>query len=277
MFVLEPIFHYAIWGGDRLKPFYGERAAGLAHLYALWCKKDKSNVILNGVHAGERLVDIIGEYPLTLAIVDAKDDLSIQVHPLGAEAKREAYYFLEAPECGYIYNGVTTDKKSVFASAAKANATMTLVNRVAVSDHDYIYVAPGTLHAMTAGSLVYEIEEGSDKTYRIYDYDRVDHDGRQRELHVEQALDVLDVALVSGAGRYPESGEIREETFSTQLMQNMTEYTNTGDRLACLTVLRGCPVVDDINMTCGMAVILEPGESVRSDETIDCIAAKFLI
>ena len=262
MFVLEPVFHKTIWGGDRLVSVYGKQAAGMGHLYSLRCKDENSNIILNGKYAGKHLYNIIGEYPLSLAIVDAAQNLSIQVHPGGSLAKYESYFFIEAPKSGYIYCGI--DNMSRFG-------------QLAVQSGDYIFIEPCTVHALTAGSLVYEIEQGEDNTYRLFDYNRTDADGNKRDLQIEEAVDVLEPSLKAKPRKYQSCEAISEKTYSTEFLTNIKTYVNTGSAYGCLTLLSGEAVIDGVPLKMGMTVLLESGEKLEGLAIEQCIAAHSLI
>jgi len=262
MFVLEPIFHKTIWGGNRLASVYGEQADGLGHLYSLRCKDENSNIILNGKYIGKHLYDIIGEYPLSLAIVDAMQNLSIQVHPGGNLAKYESYFFIEAPKSGYIYCGI--DNMSHFG-------------QLAVQSGDYIFVEPCTVHALTAGSLVYEIEQGEDNTYRLFDYNRTDASGNKRDLQIEEAINVLEPSFKAILRKYQSGAAINEKTYSTKFLTNITAYVNTESTYECLTLLSGEATVDGVPLKMGMTVFLESGEKLEELTIEQCIVASSLI
>ena len=214
MLILKRIIHNTIWGGSRLSQYAGVAGENIGHLYSLYCRKGVSNEILNGEWKGKCLNDVFPlfksafglasyEYfPLTLALTEAKENLSLQVHPTDkaamelenkARGKRESWYFIEAPTSGSIINGCTCRDRVQMQQMIERGEFLQLADTLPVSVGDYVFVEPGTLHSITAGSLVFEIEEGSDYTYRFYDYDRTDSQGNKRELHLEKAVNTLDV------------------------------------------------------------------------------------
>ena len=130
------------------------------------------------------------------------------------------------------------------------------------------------MHAMAAGSLVYEIEENCDATYRVYDFDRIDKDGKKRPLQTENALKSIDVELKSKAEKY--DGEKVERLYSTQLFENKEEYTNKSNTLECLTVLNGKSEVDGFIVQRGTTIVLEPEETVKLNSS-DFIIARPLV
>ena len=162
---------------------------------------------------------------MTLALTEANENLSVQVHPVDriartienkARGKRESWYFIEAPKDGYIINGCTCKTQAEKIMRLRRKQYLEMADTLAVSVGDYVFVEPGTLHSITAGSLVYEIEEGADYTYRFYDYDRLDDDGNPRELHIKKAEMTLDIGLKSEVRHYRNEEEIVERTYSTK-------------------------------------------------------------
>ena len=145
----------------------------------------------------------------------------------------------------------------------KQGQFMEMADTLAVKNGDYVFVEPGTLHAITAGSLVFEIEEGSDFTYRFYDYNRVDAQGNSRELHVEKATSALDINLKSVVKAY-NGQEIKEKTYSTKLINNINKYTNESATLECFTLVKGLLNADGIAVSPGSTILLWPGESLNT-------------
>jgi len=264
MLILEPIFHKAIWGGNSLVPIYGEAAQGLAHLYSVWCKPDCSNRILNGSNKDRRLYEVFN-FKLTIALVDAAQDLSIQVHPSDDIArrienneigKREAWYFIKKPSTGYIYNGMSQ-------GVDLSGDILSGVQKLVIDDEDYVFVSPGTVHAMTAGSFVYEIEEGSDLTYRIFDYNRIDLGGNKRELHLDKAKSSIEFNKKSSIKKY-DNNEIIEAKFATALYKESKSYTNRNEESIALTFINETTFeIDDLPIKMGMSIILFPEEEVK--------------
>ena len=136
---------------------------------------------------------------------------------------------------------------------------MAMADTLAVNEGDYVFVEPGTLHAITADSLVFEIEEGADFTYRFYDYGRTDAEGRPRELHVEKATTALDIHLKSVVKHY-NGQEIKEKTYSTKLINDTATYGNESASLECFTLVKGNMNCEGINIAPGTTILLWPGE-----------------
>ena len=266
MFILQPIFHHDIWGGNRLVGIYGKDAEGLAHLYSVRCKSKDTNIILNGKYKGQPLYDIIGEYPLSIALVDAAENLSIQVHPGGKLSKLESYYFIEPPNNGYIYCGLN--------SPIIGDDVLSYVNKIQVKKGDYCTIKTGTVHALTSGSFVYEIEHGEDITYRIYDYGRTDKTGKMRPLHLEQAMEVIDSSMQSIATQYLPNTVKIEDAYETNFLTGIDSFTNSKQGFCCLTVISGTADIDGVLVKQGMTIMLEEGETIKCVGIAACISAR---
>ena len=130
------------------------------------------------------------------------------------------------------------------------------------------------MHAMAAGSLVYEIEENCNATYRVYDFDRIDKNGKKRPLQTENALDSIDVNLKSKA--VPFEGEKIERLYSTQLFKDVEEYTNNSNTLECLTVINGTSEIENCKIQRGVTIVLEPNETVTLNKSEFVIARPLL-
>ena len=205
---LAPFPTTALWGGRRLKEKYGKKTDvdPLAETWELSVRPKENSRVSGGGYDGLTLAEALeksGErvpspFPLLVKFIDAAKPLSVQVHPdtetaaaLGEEcAKNEMWYIVEAaPDAEIIYglaDGVTAEG---FSRAVLAGENMEpLLRHVPVKAGDVFHVPAGLPHAIGAGVLLAEVQENSDVTYRLYDYDRVDKNGKKRELHTEKAL-----------------------------------------------------------------------------------------
>lgn len=220
---LEPVLHSNVWGGRRLVDEWGYAAPdgpvgecwgvsahphgdcrvlnpglGGMTLSGLWAARPD----LFGGRAGEPGSAPGGErFPLLVKVIDAARDLSVQVHPgdayareheAGSLGKAECWYVLDAPPGAGIVVGQRARSRAEFEHAAREGAWGSLLNEVPIRPGSFVDVGPGTVHAIRAGTLLVEVQQSSDVTYRLYDYGRLGPDGRPRELHVGRALDVID-------------------------------------------------------------------------------------
>ncbi len=141
------------------------------------------------------------EFPLLVKIIDAKEDLSIQVHPDnayayehedGALGKRECWYILEAEPGATIVVGQKAKSREEFAQKVQEGLWSEILNEIPIHKGDFFQIDPGCVHAIKAGTMILETQQASDITYRVYDYDRIQEDGNLRELHLDKSLDVID-------------------------------------------------------------------------------------
>ncbi len=219
-FKLSPAGKDYLWGGDRLKREYGKRSElqPLAETWECSTHPDGLCTVADGDDAGSTLLDVLkahpdyigthpdvstmeqGQLPIMIKFIDATDDLSIQVHPDdiyayanegGSRGKTEMWYVLDAAADSRLIFGLTNDSDREEIKAAIADGRVTdFLQKVPVKANDVFYVSAGTIHAIGAGVVLAEVQECSNLTYRLYDYDRIDKNGKKRELHIDKALDV---------------------------------------------------------------------------------------
>ena len=213
---LKPACKDYIWGGTKLMTEYHKAFSGnrLAETWELSCHPDGPSVIANGMFAGRTLREyiaaegkrvlgsncqIFSEFPILIKLIDAKDNLSIQVHPNNIDAladeqqygKTEMWYVLEAgAEAGLYYGFQKEITKAEFRRRIQDGTLLEVLNRVPVHKGDLFYIPAGTLHAIGKDIVIAEIQQSSNVTYRVFDYNRVGADGMPRKLHVDQAVEV---------------------------------------------------------------------------------------
>ncbi len=212
---MKPVFKEMIWGGHKLRDVYGYDIPSdhTGECWALSAHKNGDCTIDGGEFEGKTLSwlfdnhrELFGniegdQFPLLVKIIDAKNDLSVQVHPDDAYAKAnedslgktECWYVLQAEEGTKMVMGHHAETKEDFVKAIEEDDYDHLLNSFQIKEGDFFYIPSGTLHAICSGSLIYEAQQSSDITYRVYDYHRKDADGKERELHVKQSIDVTTV------------------------------------------------------------------------------------
>lgn len=231
-----PIKDY-LWGGTRLIDEFGFEtdAEKAAEAWMLSCHKDGESIVKNGVFAGKKLSYVLenwGEraigkkaaafpyFPLLIKLIDAKDRLSVQVHPddryalknEGEFGKTEMWYVVDCDEgAELIYGFKKAIDRSEFSRRIKDNTLTEVCNYVPVKKGDVFFIAAGTLHAIGKGILIAEIQQNSNSTYRVSDYGRLGADGKPRPLHVEKALDVT--KTIPPVDKYGAVGEVAELPF----------------------------------------------------------------
>ena len=263
--LMYPSYRYGAmtpWGGDDLKTLYhkdipDERTGECLEMSAipgLESKDEEGRTLPELIRAyGERLTGpgFATPFPLLLKLLDARDTLSVQVHPDDAYAARvenklgktEAWHILAAaPGAELVYGvkaGVT--KEELLAASRAGKAVEGLLRRVQVKAGETYYIPAGMVHAIGAGIVLYEIQQSSDVTYRFYDWERTDQDGKKRELHIDKAVDVTDVhaQLTAAKGTLLEKGrwQLLHEKYFT--LENLVDYDgvlkNDARRFSVLT------------------------------------------
>lgn len=211
---LHPCYKEYLWGGTRLKKDFGKRDAPevTAESWELADHPQGKSVIAEGPLIGKTLGDLDrltywgsecrnGDFPILVKLIDAKKDLSIQVHPsdqtadcaAGEQGKAEMWYIVDCEPQAAIYFGFSQlISKEEFLSRADDGSICEVLNRVPVQKGDVFFILPGTIHAIGAGIVIAEIQQNSNTTFRVYDYQRRDADGNLRPLHLKRASEVVD-------------------------------------------------------------------------------------
>lgn len=213
---LSPAFKSYLWGGNRLKTEYHKQTdyTSLAESWELSCHPDGNSYILNGPLQGQSLADIAArfpsyvgtnfssadDFPLLIKLIDAKKQLSVQVHPDDDYAQRvehsagktEMWYVVDCdPDAYLIYGFKKPIAKQELRDRIESNTLMEVVNKVPVHKGDVFFIEATTLHAIGEGILIAEVQQNSNITYRVYDYGRKDINGQTRPLHIEKAIEVV--------------------------------------------------------------------------------------
>ena len=211
---LKPAVKDYIWGGNYFQKFNkGLELARVSECWELSVRDNDSSIIVSGKDEGKRLVDVISRedigpvmnrfpyFPLLIKLIDAKENLSVQVHPSDDYAlkyensfgKSEMWHIISADEGSGLYVGLNKDyKKEDIEKALKEGTILECLNFFKVKPGDTFVINPGTIHAIGKGVRLIEIQQNSNLTYRLYDYNRVDANGNPRELHIKKALEVID-------------------------------------------------------------------------------------
>lgn len=227
---MKPVFKEYLWGGDALKRVYGKDIPSntTSESWEIAMHKNGESIVANGAFEGQPLsaaahamgAQLLGDavferyggrFPLLVKFLDCCDKLSIQVHPdddyaakheNGDLGKTEMWYVLDAkPDAKLIYGFAKDMTREGFADAIASGQLESVLNYVEAQKGDCFFIPSGTLHALLDGLLIAEIQQNSDSTYRVYDYNRRDAQGNTRPLHVQKALDVITLASSKGQER----------------------------------------------------------------------------
>ena len=290
---LNPYVSETIWGGKKLIEEYGVKTEknNAAEGWMLSCHDAGSSSVANGEFAGKSFADVVKEnpalcgknaenfedFPILIKFIDAMDNLSVQVHPTKeycektgkGQSKTECWYIIDAEEDAYLILGFE-DKISPeeFKAAIENNTLTDYVSKVPVKKGDFFFIESGTLHAICKGILLAEVQESSNTTYRIYDYNRVGNDGKPRKLHVEDGAAVTKLEKYSqpdfGKGNSLDTPERKLladcPLFKVWKLDLDGEISGTADEnsFVSLLIMDGNGTLD----VCGETVSLTKGESI---------------
>ena len=224
---LQPAGMDYLWGGTRLRDEYGKKIemAPLAETWECTVHPDGPSIVANGEYRGKTLAEVLEkhpewmgrkvqnrEFPILAKFIDAKKDLSVQVHPdddyarehENQNGKTEMWYVIDADDrAELIYGFKHRVTEKILKKAIETGTLDKYLQKVKVHKGDVFYVPAGTVHGIGAGILVAEIQESSNVTYRVYDYDRVDKNGKKRELHFDKAVQVMNMDVAPDVKQKP--------------------------------------------------------------------------
>lgn len=304
----HPLFNDKIWGGQKIKTHVGLDFSPLPNCGEAWVLsdvKENESVVsegwLEGNHlnelveiymdelVGEKVFDIHGEeFPLLIKIIDSNDWLSIQVHPGDELAKKrhngsgktEMWYVLQADENAELISGFNQKMNRELYLKHLENKTLPeIMNFEKVKAGDVFYMPSGRVHALGPGVLLAEIQQTSDITYRIYDWDRVDAQGKSRELHTDLALDAIDFNVYDDYRIKPEikpdrtSSLVRSPYFITNLLQLTRPLPKDYDELDSFVIYLCCNGTASVEYA-GGSVHLQKGECLLIPATFKRVAVK---
>ena len=283
-FLLKPAVKDYLWGGNRINDDFGKKIDVFPFAESWECSTHPDGVseVASGAFAGKKLDELISEHPeilgdhalkiadgklpVMIKLIDAKNDLSVQVHPDDEYAlmnenslgKSEMWYVLSARKDSQLVYGFN---KEMDADKIRRDIEDQVIvedlNLIPVKKDDVFFIEPGTVHAIGAGLLIAEIQENSNITYRLYDYNRIDKDGKKRQLHIDKALDVVKTNA-SDAPRQPmrtlryKNGfasellgrckyfQVERVLLNTEINRSLCEYETGRNSFHVLLCIDGC-------------------------------------
>lgn len=301
IFLLEPELKETIWGGNKLREKYG-KSSKLSNIAESWeCSVHPQGLskVASGKYKGMYLRDVLNEhqeylgdkinrvddFPFLIKFIDAGEKLSVQVHPDDEYAakyenralgKTEMWYVVEAEKDAELVYGFYDDiTQHQLAEGAKNGDIEKYLNRVRTHPGDVFFIPAGTVHGIGAGNLIVEVQESSDLTYRLYDYNRINKDGKKRELHISKALDVVNLKKFADI-RQPLRTLVYKKGYSKEILckckyfyiekivvktENFVEFVNYPNRCTVLVCISGCGILwskqdEDFNICKGNSVFI---------------------
>ena len=293
---LEPAYKNYIWGGSRLNSEYNKTSPYdiTAESWELSCHDDGLCVIADGESKGRTLKEVIAEnpdilgkngkafdfFPILIKLIDAADRLSVQVHPDDEYAlanensygKTEMWYVVDAEEGASLVYGLKKDvTKEEFLALAKDGGLMDILNFVPVKKGDVFFIRSGMIHAIGKGILIAEIQQNSNLTYRVYDYDRRDKEGNLRPLHTEKAATVADLTRVEDGG----FADIKQISENVRRLSECKYFTvdeikvdgnyeiKNDDSFVCVTAVEGSGEISGLEVKAGTSVFIPCDEKAE--------------
>lgn len=294
--IFHPILKERIWGGRKLHDLYRKSLAGDVPIGESWeivDRPDDVSVVANGSLEGKDLHSLLEEYgnelmgdakllngrfPLLIKILDARQTLSLQVHPpaslarqLGGEPKTEMWYITEAEPGAKLYVGLKRGTtKAQFEEALRVGKVQDCFHRVPVERGDAMFLPSGRVHALGAGLVLFEIQQNSDTTYRVYDWDRLGADGKPRPLHIDQSLACIDFTDFEPGLVSPQSRGFEQDS-SRVLVENelftVQEFSSGAEPISLC--LQGTMRI--LGVVAGKIVIASPGGEVSLEAGQFCL------
>lgn len=259
LYRLRPAFKDYLWGGERLKTIYKKDSPYdiTAESWELSAHPAGPSVISGGEFDGMEFLDFVTKhseevcgwksktfdrFPILIKFIDAKNSLSVQIHPdddyafvnEGEFGKNEVWYVMDAEPGAFLYCGLKepTSKEEIRRRIAD-NTVTEILNKVEVHEGDVVFIPAGTIHAIGAGLFICEIQQSSNCTYRLYDFGRLDKDGKPRELHIDKAMDVVDTEAYEqnayGLGEAYQEGDAIIQTLCRCKYFESTKYNISGE------------------------------------------------
>ena len=291
----RPVPRPALWGGTLLKNYfhYPSFPDGIGQSWSFSAQEGegKSNVICSDPFRGKTLLSLweenpqlfdspLSRFPVIISLVAPEDDLSLQIHPDDVQAakegfpsgKNEAWYFLEAEENASIVYGQRAGSKENLLRLIREDRWDRIMDHLPVRQGDFVYLPAGIIHALKKGSIVYEIQQATDVTYRFYDYHRKDALGRERELHLEKAVACVHYDLSAKDAHPPVTCQRVPGAEVTTFVANSSfcvrRYEISGsscfdfDAYRLMTCVRGSGTADGQPVSIGMSFLVPAHSSL---------------
>jgi mannose-6-phosphate isomerase len=271
----EPVYKKIIWGGRNLETVFNRTLppGDIAESWDVCCHKNGMSIVSNGPLKGKKLdelmtiynLELLGKkcagmdrFPVLVKIIDANDKLSVQVHPgddyalkdSGDLGKTEIWYIIDAkPNSKLVYGTLPGISKEEFKASITDGCLQSKLRYINVVKGDVIFIPHGTVHAIMEGLLIAEIQQNSDTTYRVFDWNRTDAEGKPRELHIDKALDVINFDFdgkINNSIKINHSGYLEEKLISCDyfkvdkiIIEGTYEDKTDDDSLFIYTALEG--------------------------------------
>ncbi len=277
--VFRPLFMERVWGGRRLAQRYNKSLPPDVPIGESWeivDREDAQSMVAEGPLQGRALHELwqtereeifgtsmpdTARFPLLVKLLDARDTLSVQVHPparvagsLGGEPKTEMWYLLERDPGSLIYAGLAAGTtRDAFAAAVSSGDVAGLLHSFHAEPGQCVFMPSGRVHAIGAGNLILEIQQNSDTTYRVFDWNRTGLDGKPRALHIQQSMAAIDFDDIEPGAHVAQDGDLvrAEEFVVRRIPVEDTAIVSERDRFTILFCERGRICIGDVKLAPG--------------------------
>jgi len=273
--IFEPLYKSYIWGGDKIAKLYGRGNTPdiCAESWEISAHQHGMSIVASGTHKGlslKQLTEQFGatllgtrtqnpaEFPLLFKIIDAKRTLSVQVHPdnqsadlTNGEPKTEMWYVLDCEPNAALYAGLRSNTtESELKAALQQGAVAELLVQLEIKSNQALFIPGGLVHAIGSGSLIYEVQQSSNTTYRLFDWNRIDENGNPRDLHIKESLQTINWNLPPAVMTTPSLEHEIETVISCDLFtmkrwffDKRTELTHDNHSFTALFAVNGDAVI----------------------------------
>lgn len=292
MYILETITYPTLWGDQRLYKYDGnfkEESIGIVYsvsgIDAFDSKIEGATTLKKEIEKDPEKFGLLKgeEYPVIIAFDSCKESVSFQIHPTDEYARKElglpygkseAWYFIEPPTEGWVYAENTKGTKEAIIESIEKNDFSNTIGHIPVKKNDLVYIRSGTVHALSKGSLIYEIQQSTNITYRLYDYDRIDpRTNKKRQLHIQESLDNLDSSLKVKKESFETNKTISNREFDLTHTILKGSYTNNGSIASAISVLDGILEIGNHRLYPGQSCLVLPNETVEIQQEAEVMIA----
>lgn len=293
MYVVSCITCEKLWGDQRLQAYSGDvNCNSIGIVYTVSGTKDldceienhqEKTTLYTKMQEYPSLFGLKGnEFPIIIAFDACRESVSFQIHPTDEYAKEkyrlpygksEAWYFIEKPTEGWVY---AENPKESLVSVKQASETHDfegVVGKKEVNEQDCVYIRSGTIHALTKGSLIYEIQQSTNITYRLYDYDRLDSQGKLRPLHLQEAYDNLNPSLKIHKQPLKINDSMKQREFELEHKILNSSFTNEKDIVVAISILNGSIDCQDYSISKGQSILVLPHETIEFEGECEAMLA----
>lgn len=293
MYVVHPITVEKLWGDTRLHNYSGNKdcdsigivytVSGIPEYDCTIENKDEITTLYTKMQESPETFGLSSqEFPVIIAFDACKESVSFQIHPTDDYAKEklhlpygksEVWYFIEKPSDGWIYAENPKESLESVIQASQSHNFEGVVDKKEVQEQDCIYIRSGTIHALTKGSLIYEIQQSTNITYRLYDYDRIDTNGQTRPLHLQESYDNLEPSQKIHKQSLYENETVNQREFTLKHQSIKNTYTNNTDVVVAISLLKGEIHIESFHVFQGQSILVLPFETIEFTGYADVILA----